>query len=184
MRYIDESLADGETIIQRGKWPGIFWFGAWAALIVLGIVVVGIFIFIGAAIKMKTTDFAVTNRRVILKRGWLNRHTQELSVESVEGVSLDQSIIARMFGYGRVVVTGTGDAVIAFPPMANPVGFRRAIEAARADCGGEVHLARDDRKAIERAAQANENEPVDEDVEEKAPRRKRHSSFIGLRSRR
>jgi hypothetical protein len=36
MRYIDESLADGETIIQRGKWPGIFWFGAWAALILLG----------------------------------------------------------------------------------------------------------------------------------------------------
>lgn len=185
MRYIDESLADGETIIQRGKWPGIFWFGAWAALILLGIILVGLFIFIGAALKMKTTDFAVTNRRVILKRGWLNRHTQELSVESVEGVTLDQSIIARMFGYGRVVVTGTGDAVIAFPPMANPVGFRRAIEAARADCGGEVHLAREDRKIMERVAKANENEPVvEEPADEDAPRRKRRSSFIGLRSRR
>lgn len=184
MRYIDESLADGETIIQRGRWPGVFWFGAWAALILLGIVVVGVFIFVGAVVKMKSTDFAVTNRRVILKRGWLNRHTQELSVESVEGVTLDQSIIARLFGYGRVVVTGTGDAVIAFPPMANPVGFRRAIEAARADCGGEVHLAREDRRVMERVAQANENEPVIEDVEEPPPRRKRHSSFIGLRSRR
>jgi uncharacterized membrane protein YdbT with pleckstrin-like domain len=192
MRYIDESLADGETIIQRGKWPGVFWFGAWAALILLGIILVGVFIFVTAAIKMKTTDFAVTNRRVILKRGWLNRHTQELAVESVEGVSLDQSIIARIFGYGRVVVTGTGDAVIVFPPMAHPVAFRRAIEAARADCGGEVHLARGDREAIERAAapeQANENEPVEvideEDmVEAERPQRKRHSSFIGLRARR
>lgn len=185
MRYIDESLADGETIIQRGKWPGIFWFGAWVALILLGIIVVGVFIFLTAWIKMKTTDFAVTNRRVILKTGWLNRRTHELAVESVEGVSLDQSIVARLFGYGRVVVTGTGDAVIAFPPMANPVGFRRAIEAARADCGGEVHLARDDRVAIERVAQANENEPVVEDAhEEVRPRRKRNSSFIGLRSRR
>ncbi len=187
MRYIDESLADGETIIQRGKWPGVFWFGAWAALILLGIIAVGVFIFATAWIKMKTTDFAVTNRRVILKRGWLNRHTQELSVESVEGVTLNQSMIARLFGYGRVVVSGTGDAVIVFPPMANPVEFRRAIEAARADCGGEVHLAREDRKAIEQAAQANENEPVVvdevEEVEER-PRRKRHSSFIGLRSRR
>lgn len=187
MRYIDESLADGETIIQRGKWPGVFWFGAWAALILLGIIVIGVFIFATAWIKMKTTDFAVTNRRVILKHGWLNRHTQELSVESVEGVTLDQSIIARLFGYGRVVVSGTGDALIVFPPMANPVAFRRAIEAARADCGGEVHLAREDRKVIERVAQANENEPVvadDEVEEEEAPRRKRHSSFIGLRTRR
>jgi uncharacterized membrane protein YdbT with pleckstrin-like domain len=185
MRYIDESLAAGETIIQRGKWPGVFWFGAWAALLLLGIIVVGVFIFAAAAIKMKTTDFAVTNRRVILKRGWLNRRTHELAVESVEGVSLDQSLIARLFGYGRVVVTGTGDAVIAFPPMAQPVAFRRAIEAARADCGGEVHLAREDRAAIDRVAaeQANENEPEVVEEEER-PRRKRKSSFIGLRARR
>lgn len=184
MRYVDESLAEGETIIQRGKWPGIFWFGAWAALILLGIAIVGIFIFITAVVKMKTTDFAVTSRRVILKRGWLNRHTQELAVESIEGVSLDQSIIARIFGYGRVVVTGTGDAVIAFPPMAHPVAFRRAIEAARADCGSEVRLAASDRQAIERVAEANENEPVVEEAHAELRRRKRHSSFIGLRSRR
>ena len=172
MRYIDESLAEGETILHRGKWPGIFWFGAWAALILLGIIIVGIFIFIRSVVIMNTTDFAVTSRRVILKRGWLNRRTQELAVESIEGVSLDQSIVARIFGYGRVVVTGTGDAVIAFPPMAHPVAFRRAIEAARADSGGEVRLAPDDRDAIERAAtpdQANENAPLiigDEDLVE------------------
>ncbi|MBL8546630.1 MAG: PH domain-containing protein [Hyphomonadaceae bacterium] len=185
MRYIDESLADGETIIQRGRWPGVFWFGAWAALILLGLILVGVFIFITAYVKMKSTDFAVTNRRVILKRGWLNRHTQELAVESVEGVTLDQSFIARIFGYGRVIVTGTGEARIVFPPMANPVAFRRSIEAARADCGGEVHLAHEDREAINRAAEANENEPVDV-AERHEPRRraKRHTSLIGLRSRR
>ncbi len=187
MRYIDESLADGETIIQRGKWPGIFWFGAWAALIALGVIIVGVFIFVSAVIKMRSTDFAVTNRRVILKTGWLNRHTQELSVESVEGVTLDQSFIARIFGYGRVIVTGTGEARIVFPPMANPVAFRRSIEAARADCGGEVHLAREDRQAIAAAAEANENAPVvDENVvaEEPVQRRKRKSGFIGMRARR
>ena len=184
MRYIDESLAEGETIIQRGKWPGIFWFGAWAALLLLGIVIVGILIFVRSAVVMNSTDFAVTNRRVILKRGWLNRHTQELAVESVEGVSLDQSLIARMFGYGRVVVTGTGDAVIVFPPMAHPVAFRRAIEAARAQGSSEVHLAAEDREALQRKPaprQANEN-VIEEEVVEPRPR-KRRGSFIGLRAR-
>lgn len=193
MRYIDESLAADETILRRGKWPGVFWFGAWAALLLLGIIVVGVIIFASAAIKMKTTDFAVTNRRVILKRGWLNRRTHELAVESVEGVSLDQSLIARLFGYGRVIVTGTGDAVIAFPPMAEPVAFRRAIEAARAEGAGEVRLAPQDRAAIERAAHSNENDPeeivekavVEEEAVAKEPlRRRRRSSFIGLRARR
>jgi uncharacterized membrane protein YdbT with pleckstrin-like domain len=180
MRYIDESLAPGETILQRGAWPGIFWFGAWAALILLGIILVGVFIFLRAVVIMNTTDFAVTNRRVILKRGWLNRRTQELAVESVEGVSLDQSIMQRLFGYGRVVVTGTGDAVIVFPPMADPVAFRRAIEAARAE-SSEVRLASDDREAIDRAG--HDHPANDEQIEEEAPRKRRRRSFIGLRSR-
>jgi len=180
MRYIDESLAPGETLLQRGRWPWICWFGAWAALILLGLVIVGVFIFVRAAIIMKTTDFAVTNRRVILKRGWLNRRTQELAVESVEGVSLDQSIIQRLFGYGRVIVTGTGDAVIVFPPMADPVAFRRAIEAAREEAS-EVRLASGDREAIERAA--NDRAIKDEIIEDEPPRQRRRPSFIGLRSR-
>ncbi len=185
MRYIDSSLASGETILMRGKWPGVFWFGAWAALIFLGIIIVGIFIFLRSLIIMTSTDFAVTDRRIILKRGWLNRHTQELAVESVEGVSLDQSLIARMFGYGRIVVTGTGDAVIVFPPMANPVQFRRATETARAQAN-EIHLGREDRAALEGAAAepaapvpANEVEP--EDTPRAPPKRRR--SFIGLRVR-
>lgn len=171
MRYIDESLAPGEELLQRGRWPGLFWFGAWAALIVLGIAIVGIFIFVRAAIVMNTTDFAVTNKRVILKRGWLNRRTQELAVASVEGVTLEQSWWARLWNYGHVIVTGTGDAVIRFPAMADPVAFRRAIETARAG-EKEVRLAEEDREAISQAANDGEPEP--------APARKRGRSFIGL----
>jgi uncharacterized membrane protein YdbT with pleckstrin-like domain len=174
MRYVDESLAPGEEILARGRWPGLFWFGAWAALIVLGIAIVGIFIFVRSAVIMKTTDFAVTNKRIILKRGWLNRETRELAVQSVEGVSLDQSWWARLWNYGRVVVTGTGDAVIVFPPMADPVTFRRAIEAARAE-GREMHLSSEDRDAI-----AHANDPAPKPEPEQPPRKRR--SFIGLRN--
>lgn len=181
MRYIDESLAPGETIIARGKWPAIFWVGAWAALLLLGIILVGVFIFLTAWIKMSTTDFAVTNRRVILKRGWLNRHTRELAVESVEGVSLDQSLIARIFGFGRVVVTGTGEATIVFPPMAHPVEFRRAIEAARAECS-EPRVVQERVVEVERATPEVANDA--EEVEDEPRRRRKLPSFIGLRSRR
>lgn len=180
MRYIDQSLAPGEVIIQRGKWPVIFWVGAWAALIILGIAIVGIFIFLRAAIIMSTTDFAVTNKRVVVKRGWLNRRTAELAVESVEGVALDQSLIARLFGFGRVVVTGTGDATLVFPPMAHPVDFRRAIETARSEATA-VHVVQ------EQPAPANDRAAADEEdvaeAREEKPRRRRGSSFIGLRRR-
>lgn len=122
---------------------------------------------------MWTTDFAVTNKRVVVKRGWLNRRTAELAVESVEGVVLQQSLWARLFGYGRVVVTGTGDAVIAFPHMAHPITFRRAIEQARSEASA-VHVERDEVVANDRE-HVVEGKPLDE-----KPRR-RHRSFIGLR---
>ena len=131
MSYIRESLGPNERILVRGKWPAIYWVGAWAELIVLGVILVGVYLFLRAAIKMWTTEFAVTDSRVVLKEGWLNVRTQELSAGSIEGVQLVQSIWGKLFGYGRIMVTGTGDAQLVLPPMAHPIAFRRAIEAAR-----------------------------------------------------
>lgn len=176
MDYIERSLAPGECVLARGRWPTIFWVGAWAVLLLLGIIVVGVFIFARAAIIMSTTRSAVTDRRVILKRGWLNISTQELSVETVEGVRLEQTIWGRLFGYGRIICTGTGDAVIVFPPMAQPVAFRRAIETARG-MARETHLSDEDH---ERLAQAGAREPAPVASEEETPRRReKPRRFLG-----
>jgi len=129
--YVDQSLAPGEEVLMRGRWPLILWIGAWLVLVLLGMFIVGIVLFIIMVANMLTTEFAVTNQRIILKRGWLTRRTAELSVQSVEGVHLNQNLWERLWGYGELVVTGTGEAHIVFPPMAHPVAFRRAIETAR-----------------------------------------------------
>ncbi|MBI1186354.1 MAG: PH domain-containing protein [Alphaproteobacteria bacterium] len=156
-QYVDKSLAADETIVMRGRWPWIYWFWAWAALVVLGVFIIGIVIFAVAAVRMTTTEFVVTDQRVILKRGFIRRQTNEIAVRSVEGANLMQSFWGRILGYGRLIVTGTGDARIEFPPMADPVGFRRAIENGRTN-DREVHLAREDREAIREAA-ADEDAP-------------------------
>ncbi len=152
MSYIDKSLAANEVIVVRGKWPLIFWVGAWAALILLGWAIVGVLIFARAALHMSVTQFGVTDKRIVLKQGWLNVRTQELAAESVEGVELVQSVWGKLFGYGRIRVTGTGDARIVFPPMARPIAFRRAIEASRGT-RTEVHIAPKDLRELEHAVQ-------------------------------
>jgi uncharacterized membrane protein YdbT with pleckstrin-like domain len=177
MRYIDKSLAPGEEIVVRGQWPAFYWIGAWLALIVLGVILVGVFIFIGAVIKMTTTDFAVTSRRVILKRGWLNLRTQEVSTSSIETVEVAQTFWGRIFGFGSVRVTGTGDSHIVFPPMKNPIAFRRAIESARAHVS-EVRLDERDREALAEAAHPASDGKAAE--EETAPRTRRRG--FGLAS--
>jgi hypothetical protein len=75
-----------------------------------------------------------------------------------------------------VVVTGTGDAQIVFPPMAHPIAFRRAIEATRHG-NTEVHIARDDINEIGRAIAANDAAANDVVLEEEAPPRRRRGLF-------
>ncbi|MGE3303591.1 MAG: PH domain-containing protein [Hyphomonadaceae bacterium] len=148
VQYVDRSLANGEQVLLRGQWPATYWALAWAALIGLGWLVIGLFIFAGAALHMMTTEFAVTNRRIILKRGWITLDTQEFSPANVEEVRVSQSLLGKIFGFGRVIATGTGEGVITFPPMSRPIEFRRAIQNAREDArqnsDGEAHAAAGD----------------------------------------
>ncbi len=174
VQYVDKSLAADETVLVRGRWPVAYWVGAWVVLLVLGILIIGIFLFVRAVIRMKTTEFAVTDKRVLLKTGWLTRTTHELAVESIEGVHLDQSIWGRLFRYGRVVVTGTGEARIHFPPMAEPIAFRRAIEEARTQ-GREVHLSSADQDALVGAASA-----ANDKMPPPAQAQRRPQRFVGL----
>ncbi len=129
--YITESLAPGERIVQRGRWPWLYWFGAWAILITLGWLVVGVFWFLYLVVKYQTTRWAVTDHRIILKRGLITRNTQELNVNNVEQVRVHQSVMGRLLDYGQIEVTGTGEGTIYLPPTTDPIAFRRAIETAR-----------------------------------------------------
>ncbi len=130
MGYVEKSLAAGETVLARARLHWIIWVRAWAALLVLGILVVGVVFFIRDWIHMATTDVAITNRRLILKTGLVARHTSELELTSIEAVNLEQTFLGRLLGYGRVQVHGTGDDVWISPLIARPVQFRRDLESA------------------------------------------------------
>jgi len=130
MSYIQHSLAAGEAVRFTARIHWIIWVRAWAALLVLGVVVVGIVIFIHDLIALTTTEIAITDRRLILKRGLLGRSTSELELATVEAVRLNQDVLGRLLGWGRVEVHGTGDDVWLSPLIAQPVHFRRELETA------------------------------------------------------
>lgn len=129
--YVQKSLGAGEIIKIEGRYPPLYWVGAWIVLLVLGVVGIGIVLFVLWAVHMSTTEFAVTNQRVVFKRGLFTRVTEEIAVDAVEAVSVNQSFWGRIFNFGRVTVRGTGEAMIVFPVMDQPVTFRQAIESER-----------------------------------------------------
>src|SRR5262249_20716537 len=79
-------------------------------------------------IKRNATEMSVTNKRLVIKTGLLNRRTIELLLGRVESIQVVESFWGRMFGFGTVVVHGTGGTRESFHKIAHPLEFRRQME--------------------------------------------------------
>ncbi len=96
---------------------------------------VGLMGFAQMMIAKMTTEIAITNNRLIYKRGLVARHIGEIGVDRIEGVTVLQTIMGRIFNYGRLSVRGMGIGEVILPAIENPIGFRQAIERAKASMG-------------------------------------------------
>jgi len=103
------------------------WWFVWTAF---GI---GSVILINHLIILWTTEIVVTSYRFVFKKGLIARNTQEVSLNKIEEILLKQSIWGRIFGYGALVLRGTGVGVIQLPNIDEPINVRRIIEQAKAD---------------------------------------------------
>jgi uncharacterized membrane protein YdbT with pleckstrin-like domain len=171
LSYLDDHLLQGERISYRAR-PHWIMFGAAIAVVLLGIAVgifvevidngywyigaaiagIGLLMAIGPAIRYLSSDFAVTNKRVLSKVGFIERESDETLLSKVEAVGLDQGIMGRLLGFGTVTITGTGGTQEAFAMISQPLEFRRQIQS-------QV-LAHDEQKgAAPAAAPAQQPEP-------------------------
>ena len=131
MSYIEKSLGANEAIVARAHFHWWYTFKAVLALLVLGIVLVGIWIFFAMMIKKWTTEIGVTTNRFVEKTGLFTLKTFEIALPNIEGVRVEQNFWGRVLGYGHLRIEGTGVDATELPDIADPIGFRRAIETAK-----------------------------------------------------
>ncbi len=120
MGYIEKSLMPGEEVAYRASLHWIV-FVSLKALLTL---------FIAPLVQRATSEFAVTNRRVVVKVGLVSRKTIELNLEKVESIGVEQTILGRILDYGTIVIIGTGGTREPFRGIRDPLGFRRAVNQA------------------------------------------------------
>jgi uncharacterized membrane protein YdbT with pleckstrin-like domain len=101
--------------------PGIWRYTAYA------LAVVAVVLLIQRWFQCWVTEIAVTNRRVIYKKGLIRRQTNEMNMDKVESVKIDQSILGRMLDYGNVTILGTGEGFETLRTIANPIELRNSI---------------------------------------------------------
>ena len=63
------------------------------------------------------------------KTGFIQRKTFEMSLDKVESVDVNQSILGRIFDYGDVTIMGVGEGEEDIKTIASPLEFRNAITA-------------------------------------------------------
>jgi len=140
--YVQNNLIAGEQIVYQTKVhpivfvsPALFVIGG----IVFGILgmppagavflAIGVVMFIIAWVRQWSSEFAVTNKRVIIKVGFISRRTIEINMSKVESVEINQDIFGRLLNYGTIVVIGTGGTKEPFALIDDPLAFRRAVQA-------------------------------------------------------
>jgi uncharacterized membrane protein YdbT with pleckstrin-like domain len=152
-RYIDDILQPGEKVLYSTNAHWIFYFPAIVAwivavaflalsrmfvadspmLICLSLAAISavfaLYKMLTAWFHRWTTETDVTNLRVVHKTGFIKRRTFEMSLDKVESVDVNQSILGRLLNYGSVTVRGVGEGAETIDMIASPLDFRSHITA-------------------------------------------------------
>lgn len=84
--------------------------------------------FLSSWITYVTSEFGVTNKRVLMKTGFIRRDSLELFLEKIEAIHVDQPIPGRILNYGSIIVIGTGGTRDPFYYIPDPIGFRKIVQ--------------------------------------------------------
>ncbi len=153
--YVDKALVEGEVVIARAHYHWLNWVvpslalivpialqllswiyvggdtRAWLNYITVGLIIAGAIYFLWQVIRIRSTEIAVTDRRFIRKTGWIGRDTAEIELRSIEEVKLKMTVMGRLFGYGTLIIRGTGAGVVESPGLDDPKIFQKAIQTAQ-----------------------------------------------------
>jgi uncharacterized membrane protein YdbT with pleckstrin-like domain len=150
MSYVERILQPGEQIrhISSVHWI-VYWASIGVALLAVvaywlsetrpltrfwlytacALALVAVVLLVQEWFRWWITEIAVTNRRVIYKKGFIRRRTNEMNMnmDKVESVQVDQSILGRMLDYGTVTILGTGEGFETLRTIAGPIKLRNCI---------------------------------------------------------
>lgn len=140
MTYVEKNLMQGESIVYQTKLNKLFAYQWSLALAALGfcillfngnwgiitLFIAGI-IALAPAVTVATSEFAVTNKRVIIKVGLIRIRSIETMLHKIESVQVHQGILDRLVNSGTIVVRGSGGTQERFEGIDGPQEFRRCI---------------------------------------------------------
>jgi uncharacterized membrane protein YdbT with pleckstrin-like domain len=146
--YVEKVLISGEKLLHTGhvSWWTQFTAVATSLLLLAGaltwqlmrptpilpllLLLTSAVIFLVAYIKQRSTELAITNKRIIVKRGFIRRDTIEINLVKVESLQVEQNLLGRMLNFGDIIVSAGGGPMAPVSGIADPLVFRRHFNEA------------------------------------------------------
>lgn len=152
--YVKKVLTSGETVLHTGhvSWwtlsgplllAGLLLIGAlslqlrfnpdnqpWLRYVALALLAGSAVIALVAYIRQRSTELAITNKRIIVKRGFVRRDTIEINLVKVESLQVEQNLLARLLNFGDIIVSAGGGPMAPVSGIADPLVFRRHFNEA------------------------------------------------------
>lgn len=137
MSYTRLSLSTGETVqllTTESRWfvlSGFVFYTVLIQFLTVGIGSVSVLLYtvwIWDCVQRWFTEYAITNKRVLVRRGIVRRSVEEVSIRSLDGAELSQSVMGRVLGYGTVTVRGRSNTDLIFNRVGAAVRFRKIIQ--------------------------------------------------------
>lgn len=153
MSYIKDSLGNDENIVEQFEFHWSIWIGFFvlAAISVLSFIgwiislfnpntenvsvsfIISTLFGLGALyqfIEIKTSERALTNKRLVTKSGIISVHTEETRLPKIETIEVRLGVIDRLLGTGTLKITGTGTSSMLVTHLCNPNSAKKVIESA------------------------------------------------------
>lgn len=147
MKFIESNLIPNEEIVFRSKIhyfvyePALLWSMTFLLMMTLKLVgdnalvnilaffsfVAAIATFVEAFILRHFTEIAITNQRMIVKKGFIKREVFEMPFSKIESVNVNQSIVGRLLDYGTIDVKGIGSGIDNLEMIEHPFVFRKSL---------------------------------------------------------
>ena len=144
--YIEASLMPGEQVVYNGRmstWvmlpqailAAMFILSAFICLFTgwflpaLYLALSAGVILLHAYLRYSTTEYALTNRRIVAKLGIIGRSTIDIDLRKAESIRIEQGIWGRIFNFGSIFVSGAGVPRAQLRSIDNPMQFHNAFLA-------------------------------------------------------
>ena len=165
MSYIKKTLMPGEHILYNSHphwivfFPPVIWLlfaiflpivnvGDAAGFTVFGhtlcewvvrfALLMVVYSFFSSYINYSTSEYAITNKRIIMKTGWIRRNAFEIFLQRIESVQVIQGIFGRLLNYGVITIGGVGGSKDMFYFIPGPLTFRQKVQEQLGQVSGKA----------------------------------------------